>query len=185
MMKNNVTEHFQGWKRRVMRAVGALMLAGSALALTAAAASAEMSCNYPPGSNTCLTIEKQGLGYCRIIVGIDIYMSPQYAQYLKDVNGGFPFGVELLAHDHDDPADNTVALFEVPYVASQVSVAPFGLSGDFSGVAPYYGTFPCSLLNEDKGRGERDEVVARVTLYGPDYPGGFLRFHSGIIVGYW
>ena len=30
---------------------------GSVLALTASAASADMACNYPPGSNTCLTIE--------------------------------------------------------------------------------------------------------------------------------
>jgi hypothetical protein len=56
MMKNNVTAHPQGGKRRAIGVVGALGLAGSALAVTGSADASvqEPACNWPPegGSNT-------------------------------------------------------------------------------------------------------------------------------------
>jgi hypothetical protein len=178
MMKNNATEHPRRWRRRAIGALGALVIAGSALALTAAAAAAaDPHCNYPYGSNTCLTLEDQGGGIYNTRVGIDIRMSQEEAQYLIDVNGGAPFGVEVLAHDHDDPADDTSGLFEIgdePDDLYQVSAGANGLSGNFEEKVS------CLIFNEDNDG--PDEVVARVTLYDPNYPGGVVQFHSGIIV---
>jgi hypothetical protein len=53
-----------------MSAVGALMIAGSALALTAAAASAEMRCNY------CSELNEDG-GRDEIVVRVTLY-DPNY-----------------------------------------------------------------------------------------------------------
>ena len=177
MMQNNTTAYLRGWRLQAMGAVGALLLAASVVALPAAADAADPHCNYPYGSNTCLTLEDQGGGISNIRVGIDIYMSQSEAQYLYDVNGGTPFGVELLAHDHNDPADDTSGLVEITTDdLYQVSVGANGLFGTFAKQVS------CHLFNEDTDG--RDELVARVTLYDPRYPGGFAQFHSGIIVGY-
>jgi len=181
MRKTDAVAALQGWKRRVMGTLGALLVAGSAVALTAtAAAAADPHCNYPYGSNTCLTIEDIGWGISRVLVGIDVQMSQQEAQYLIDANGGRPFVVQLLAHDHDDPADDTSGLGEFdlndPRISWSVSAWEGGLSGSFAiEIASY-------ILNEDKDG--RDEIVARVELYDPHYPGP-APFHSGIVVGYW
>ena len=177
MRKNNTTEYLHVWRRRAMGALGALVIAASVVAVTTSAALAQMACNWPPegGSNTCLTLENQGAGIYNVRVGIDVYMSQQEAQYLIDVNGGLPFGVEVLAHDHDDPADDTSGLVEVNEIY-QVSAGANGLFGNFER------KISCHILNEDKDG--RDEVVVRVSLYDPRYPKP-RQFHSGIIVGYY
>jgi len=181
MMKNNATKHPRRWRHRAIGVLGALMIAGSALALTAAAVAAmELSdphCDYPYGSNMCLSFGDEGGGIYNARVGIDIYMSQAEAQRIFDATGGAPFGVEIIAHDQDDPADDTSGLEEIgdePDDLYQVSVGPNGLYGQFEE------KIACRILNEDNDG--RDEVVAQVTLYDPAYPEP-AQFHSGIVVG--
>jgi hypothetical protein len=171
MMKNNATEHPRRWRRRAIGALGALVITGSALALTAAvAAAADPHCNYPHGSNTCLTLESREAFYKDALVGFEVQMSEERAQFIIDWHrrmGSLPVGVEIIAHDHDDPADDTSGLEEIgddPDDLYEVWAGPNGLNGSFAEKVP------CRILNEDRGDDERDEVVARVTLYAPDYP---------------
>ena len=172
MMKNNATEPSRGWRRRALGAVGALMIAASAVAVTASAVSATMACNFPPqgGSNTCLTIEPLGNDIYIIHVGIDVEMSRQDAQTLINANYGVPFGTLIMAHDHDRTSDDTASLFEVP--TTWVVAGDGGLSAEFN---LQVGS---DALDEDKDG--RDEVYARVILYDTRYPQPRI-FESGII----
>jgi hypothetical protein len=174
MMKNNATEYFRGWRRRAIGAVGALLLAASAVAVTASAASAQMACHWPPegGSNTCLTIVALGNDVYSIHVGIDVHMSQQEAQAIIDANGGAPFGALIMA---DDEGYDTTSMFEVP--ATWVVAGEGGLSAEFD---LQVGS---DALNEDKDG--RDEVYARVILYDPRYYPTPRIFESGQIAGYW
>jgi hypothetical protein len=175
MMKNNATEYLRGWRCRASGVVGALMIAASALAVIASAASAEMACNAPPegGSNTCLTIEPQGNHYVYPVhVGIDIQMSRQDAQTIIDENGrgwGQPLAALIMAHDHDDPADDTTGLFELHPI--YVTAWDGGLSAEFSLQVG------AEAFDEDKD-GE-DEVCARVILYFDPHTNQERIFHSG------
>ena len=157
---------------------------GSVLAVTASAVSAIQACHWPPegGSNTCLTITRLDNGVCSIHVGIDVHMSPDDAQFIIDHHGAIgwwsrPFGAQVMAHDHDNPDDDTSGLGEVPTTEGPVVWAR-GLSVGFATV------FGSSVLNEDADG--RDEVYARVELHDPAYPEP-RRFRSGIITGddYW
>lgn len=167
-------------KRQFFHACKPMVLAilTSFLVLSASAASAAMRCKSPPegGSNTCLTIENQGFGIYKVVVGIDVQMSQQQAQSIIDANGGQPFVAILLAHDHDDPARDTTGLGEFDANSSRsVWVTPDGLSGSFEVLVAQ------QVLDEDKDG--RDELVARVLLNDPRYPSP-RKFHSGIITGY-
>ena len=89
-MKDTVTKFLRMWRRRAMSAVGALLLVGSAVALTEAAALMEVpgpACNYPWGSNTCLSITRLGNGIWGVLVGIDVNMSRQQAQAILNAGG--------------------------------------------------------------------------------------------------
>jgi hypothetical protein len=161
------------------------VIAASALAVTASAVSAIQACHSPPegGSNTCLTLEPLGNGVCSVLVGIDVDMSQQYAQAIIDhyqVNGGvhWAFGPVLMAHDHDNPQDDTSGLAEVFLTAGWPVAWESGLSAEFSTVVGSH------VLNEDTDG--RDEVYARVELHDP-FSGISRRFRSGIITGdnYW
>jgi hypothetical protein len=182
-MKTTVTESRRVWRRRALAAVGALMLAGSVVALTASTASAEMRCNYPPGSNTCLTIEPY-VYHWLVRVGIDIFnIYNIYGQSAFDVIaahnavGQSPFVVRIRG---DDGPGFDPILFTIPLTAT----ASWG--GILSGEG--YVVVPSSALNEDTNGG--DELYAEVILQDCS---DFYRigcyyvqwFYSGVIVGSW
>jgi hypothetical protein len=82
MMQNNVTESLREWKRRAMGAVGALLIAVSALVFTAAPAAAryQEKCNYPEGGWICMSIQGLGNYVYAVHVGILVHMSRQGAE---------------------------------------------------------------------------------------------------------
>lgn len=133
MMQHSTTTQPQGhgWTRRMRRAFRALVLTGSALALTASVASAKMACNYPPGggSNTCLTITNLGNGIYSVLVGIDVHESAAEVQrLLNDAQAaGRPLFTALLKAD--DPGSNDATLSQVP--VSWVAGGAGGLSAEF------------------------------------------------------
>ncbi len=174
LMKHTATKHPRGWRRRAMGALGALVIAGSALAVTASTASATQACNWPRegGSNTCLTIAPTNTVRCPIHVGIDVQMSRQEAQALMDAEGGNPFGTMLMANDHDDPYRDTAGLFEVFMAPGWPKAGDEGLSAEFYREVTY--------RDVDEDKDGSDEVYARVALHDPRYPKPRL-FHSGII----
>ena len=176
MMKDTVTESLRVWKRRALGVVGALMLVGSAVALTEAATlpMPGPACNYPSGSNTCLTIRYLGNGIYSVLVGIDVHMSRQEAQSIVNA-GGELFVAVIMANDHPNPAHDTTGLFEVP--RTEMGVWEGGL------YASFYLEVGSSALNEDHDRW-LDEVCARVWLH-DNLRGRTHTFHSGIILGYW
>jgi hypothetical protein len=81
-----------------------------------------------------------------------------------------------MANDHDDPADDTTGLFEVPRI--EMGAWDGGL------YASFYIEVGSSFLNEDRGRWGIDEVCARVWLHN-NLGGGPAIFHSGCIWGLW
>ena len=176
MMKNKTTKHLREGRRRVMGGLGALVIALSALALTASAASATMACNYPPGSNTCLTIESLGNRWYAVKIGIDIYMTRQEAQALIDwarVCWPQPCGLFTTRLFGDDSGGDPY-LLTVPM--SWVAAGEGGLSAEFDLVV--YST----RLNEDTDG--RDELYAMVRM--TDYDTGTSwAFTSGLVVGYY
>lgn len=159
-MKTNITVSLRVWRRRALGVVGALMLAGSVLALTASAASADMACNYPPGSNTCLTIEPVPGGWYAVKLGIDITYrySPAYLFYPDALDliaaahaAGQPvFTVQIWGEDGRDDH----RLFDLrDCSATAYSNALYG---------ECYAEVPPSALNEDADG--RDELFAKVSL---------------------
>jgi hypothetical protein len=168
-MKNHATEHPRGWRRRAQGALGALVIAGSVVAVTASAASARQACDQPQGggANTCLTIAPTSSVPCPILVGVDVDMSRDDAQ--RVINSG-DIGALIMANDHDDPYRDTASLFEVR--RRSVVAGDHGLSAEFYMEVGY------EALNEDRDGG--DEVYARVILYDPRYDQPRI-FHSGII----
>jgi hypothetical protein len=159
-----------------MGAFGALVLAASALALTASAASATMACHYPEGSNTCLTIEPLGNRYYAVKIGIDIYMTRQEAEALitwARYCWPQPCGLFSARLWGEDPGGDP-GLFTVP--VSWVAAWEGGLSAEFDL------TVYSSRLNEDTDG--RDEIYASVDM--TDYrTGQRLWFTSGLVVGYY
>jgi hypothetical protein len=159
-MKTNITVSLHVWRRRALGVVGALMLAGSVLALTASAASADMACHYPPGSNTCLTIEPVPSGWYAIKLGIDInYLySPAYLYFSAALDliaaaqaAGQPvFNVQIWGEDgsYDDRQFDLRDCSATAY--------PGALYGEC------YAEVPPSALNEDTEG--RDELYAQVRL---------------------
>lgn len=179
MMKDTVTKFLRMWRRRAMSAVGALLLVGSVVALTEAAALMEVpgpACNYPWGSNTCLSITRLGNGIWGVLVGIDVHMSRQQAQAILNA-GGELFVAVIMANDHPNPANDTTGLFEVPRI--QMGVWDGGL------YASFYLEVGSSFLDEDRGQHNQiDEVCARVWLHN-NLGGGPVIFHSGCLWGLW
>jgi hypothetical protein len=184
-MQHNVTTHPRGWRGRALGALGVFVIAGSALITGPAAAQQPqqtMACYHPPegGSNTCLTItvvEDPGFSPgadCELHVGIDVQMSRQAAQALIAAKGGHPFGVVLMAHDHDNPDDDTSGLVELTELTPPVA-GEQGLSAEF------HEFISKQRIDEDRGD-ESDEVYVRVELSDPSVPGP-RRFRSGIITG--
>lgn len=178
MMQHSTTTQPQGhgWTRRMRRAFRALVLTGSALALTASVASAKMACNYPPGggSNTCLTITNLGNGIYSVLVGIDVHESAAEVQrLLNDAQAaGRPLFTALLKAD--DPGSNDATLSQVP--VSWVAGGAGGLSAEF------YMLVGSTLLNEDNSwRDKDDEEYALVMMYDKGFPGGYRIFQSGVI----
>ena len=183
-MNTTVTESLRVWKRRALAAVGALMLAGTVVALTAATTAAEMRCHYPPGSNTCLTIEPY-VYHWRVSVGIDINMSiPETLDLINAAHavGQSPFLVRIRGYDGGslDPwSSNFPILFTVPLTAT----AYWGILNGWGSIV-----VPGSALNEDTNGS--DELYAEVILQDCS---DFYRigcywiqwFHSGIIFGSW
>jgi hypothetical protein len=158
MMKHNATEYLREWRRRAMSMVGALMIVGSALALTASAAAAAQACNPVLGSNTCLTIEFQGSNVYRVLVGIDVYMRQDEAQDIIALTpGGNPFFVAIMDDDGGGPLSDRV-LFPVPIAPGWPRAGEVGLSAEFETLVSG------SQLNGDN---DSDEVYARVVLFDP------------------
>jgi hypothetical protein len=182
-MNTTVTESLRVWRRRALAAGGALMLAGTVVALTAAAASAEMRCHFPPGSNTCLTIEPY-VYHWLVRVGIDIFniynIAGQSAFDLinaANAVGMSPFVARIRG---DDGSGFDPILFTVPLTAT----ASWG--GILSGEG--YVVVPSSALNEDTNGS--DELYAEVILQDcSDFHRigcyHFRWFYSGFIVDNW
>ena len=82
-MKTNITVSLRVWRRRALVWSARSCWRGASWPLTASAASADMACNYPPGSNTCLTIEPVPGGWRCVKLGIDINYryAPAYLFY--------------------------------------------------------------------------------------------------------
>jgi hypothetical protein len=162
------------------RAFRALVLAGSALALTVSvAAAAGPFCNYPSGSNTCLTVTPVGLGVYALHVGIDIEKGSKEAQDILNAAWakGLPALTAQLVGD-DGRGTNDTALFAMPITPGWPQVGAGALSAEFDI------TVGSGYLNEDTDG--RDELYARVTLH--DYRFGLHRitvYTSGVHVGYY
>jgi hypothetical protein len=153
MMQRNATEHPRG-----ERSVPIGTVWGPA-------------CNYPEGSNTCLTITYQGNAVYDVHVGIDVYMSHQDAQDILNAPGE-PFVAEIMGDDGHGPLNDQV-LFEVPIATGWPAAGEGSLSAEFDKRVGQ------RALNEDDGR---DEVYARVRLF--DARTGQTRiFTSGKITG--
>ena len=101
-------------------------------------------------------------------------MSRQEAQSIVNA-GGELFVAVIMANDHDNPADDTTGLFEVP--RTWLEVWDGGLSASFSIVVG------SGALNEDRDRW-LDEVCARVWLH-DNLRGRTDIFHSGVLLGRW
>jgi hypothetical protein len=186
-MKHNTTKHPRGWRRRMMGALGALVIAGSALAMTASTAAAEdehgPACNYPTGSNTCLWIAPvQGnLGSYAVRVGIDIEKSKTVGDAIlaaASAKGEPAFRAEIVGDDGNcETSTVIIKSVDVPFDDNGPQAEDNVLSAGF-----LIKSVPASRLNEDPN--DRDELCARVTLY--DYRFGLERkdtFTSGKIVG--
>jgi hypothetical protein len=169
MKKNNATEYFHVWRRRAMGALGVLMIAGSALALTAAPAAA---CNGTGFSTTCLEITCRDDALCDIHVGIDIFMSRQEAE---DIIAASPrqelFTVLLLAHDHNNCSQDTSGLTELDIADGWPQAGDGSLSAEFNK------TVGRSLLDEDRGS-EQDELCAWVILHNKVVGGDFVHYSN-------
>lgn len=172
-------------------ALAALMIAGSALVLTASAASADMACRYPTGSNTCLTVEPY-VYHWRVQVGIDIHMSfepdldfPDLVAAAQAV-GQSPFVARIWGYDGASSGGGFYyitgsLLFTVPLTPTfywEEGILYGGGSVVVSG----------SSFNEDTNGG--DELIAEVLLQDCTefqrfgcYP--IRGFYSGFIYGSW
>ena len=152
-MKNNATESLCRWRRRALGALGALMIAASALAVTASVASAETLCNSSSQANTCMTIVGPGQPGVKLVhVGIDVYMSQQDAQAIID--GGGWFWVVVYGAD----PGNDQYLFPLPIKEGWPAAGVTSLSAEFETLVGQ------SELDENVGR---DEVYARILLFDP------------------
>src|SRR5687767_12928483 len=96
------------------------------------------ACNYPEGSNTCLTLTYLGNDIYRVHVGFDFYIGRQAAQDI--LNAGSPIGANLVGED--DGPDQVRATIDLTYV----QVGDGGLFAEFD---TQVGS---SRLNEDNGR---------------------------------
>ena len=129
-------------------------------------------CNYPPGSNTCLTLKYLGNAVFSVHVGIDVDMSRQDAQDIINAPGE-PFVAHIMGDDGHGPLHDQV-LFAVPMTAGWPVAGEGSLSAEFDETVAHW------KLNDDSDG--RDEVYARVKLF--DSRTGQTRiFTSGKIVG--
>ena len=157
-MKNNATEYLQVWRRRAMGALGALMIAASALAVTASAASAETRCRYSGPSylgDACLTIIGEGEPGMKLVrVSINVSMSLQDAEAILAENYQ-PFWVVAYGEDGLSGDDY---LFPIPIKEGWPIAWNGGLKAEFERRVPQ------TSLDENDGQ---DEVYARILLFGP------------------
>jgi hypothetical protein len=157
MMQDNVTEH-PGGESRHGYPVGHVW--GPA-------------CNYPPGSNTCLTITYLAYNDYSVHVGIDVHMSRYDAQLLINATNGSPLIAYLMGDDGQGPLNPK--LFRIPQ--TWTAAGDGGLSAEFDA------RVDALHLNEDPNGDGRDELYALVVLdappYIPDIPE--RHFTSGVI----
>ncbi|NRQ36996.1 hypothetical protein HII36_34930 [Nonomuraea sp. NN258] len=140
-------------KRRVLKAVGIVMVPTAALVLLVASpASATRSCNGGTASNVCLTIEPGILsGRYRVILGVDFRISRQAAQDIINAAGGHPVKGQIFGSDPGtDPR-----LFDLQERYTSASDEA-GLSAEF-----FINEVPASFLDEDWGT---DEVYGKITI---------------------
>jgi hypothetical protein len=146
--------------RRVGQLIAALALVTGlsvAKAGTATAANVgEWACNYNAQSNTCLFIANLGDHRYSVHVGIDVHMSQQDAQNI--INGGSRPTATLYGDDGHRITDQF--LTNIPLTALSAS-STSGLSAEFDIVVDQ------SLLNEDSGANDVDEIIAQVALFIP------------------
>jgi hypothetical protein len=163
-------------KRRLLQLPIVAMAICSAVALTAAPASAAQTCTGKPGSNLCFSINQRADGNFDVHVGIDVHMPLDKAQEYVDDEGD-PFTVWIRGEDGDVDQN----LFPVPMTGTPVATAGFGLSAEFDTVVEGRD------LDEDPGG--TDEVFAQVQLIDTDTNKEDTEegspFISNVIVGNW
>jgi hypothetical protein len=145
--------------RRIAQFVAALAVVAGLGVVTAGTATAanvgEWACNYNAYSNTCLFITNLGSHRYAVHVGIDVHMTQQDAQNI--VNSGYQPTSTLWGKDGGLDADDYKANIPISYVTAWSG----GLSAEFDT------TVNQSLLNEDNGPNEVDEIIAQVGIYIP------------------
>jgi hypothetical protein len=130
------------------------------------------ACNYPEGSNTCLTIKWEypspSGSVFSVYVGIDISMTRQEAEKHIRWMEGSPLIAYLVGDDGKGLLDEI--RINIPKISTRAT--DDGLSAEF------YALVPEPVLNEDKMNEGLDEVYALVELVEPR---GKRRFTSGVI----
>ncbi len=141
--------------RRLATAATALVAAGTTLALTSTTASAWSFPSVCTGNSQhaiCLEGYAPGNHMIQVHVGIDVYMSRQDAERILAQTGS-AFTAALMG---DDPVyDNFLTWLDL----TREFPSDVGLSAEFDEL------IPASLLNEDSGPFDTDEVYARVSLW--------------------
>jgi hypothetical protein len=130
------------------------------------------ACNYPEGSNTCLTIQHRYESVYAVYVGIDISMTRQQAEnHIRRMEGS-PLLAYLMGDDGKGPLDE----IRVHIPKKSTVATDDGLSAEF------YIEVGAEAFNEDKMNEGLDEVYAMVELIEPL---GKRRFTSGVIAKAW
>ena len=126
------------------------------------------ACNYPAGSNTCLTIEWLYQNIFSVHVGIDISMTRQEAEnHIRRMEGS-----PLIAYLVGDDGKGLLDEIRVHIPKTWTRATDDGLSAEFDLRVGE------PALDEDKMNEGLDEVYALVELVEPR---GKRRFTSGVI----
>lgn len=145
---------------RVVTGAAALGTVVCASGPVRAAPVGELLCDSDEQSNTCLLIA--GSPNWQVYVGIDVYMTPAYAEQLMACSSN-PFVAELWGNDGSD--DEPDFLTDLTLTSGWPQIWDGGLSAEFEEIVDK------RLLNEDDSDGNRrDEVFVRVFLYNCNEP---------------
>ena len=130
------------------------VVAGSALAAAPSASATDPACKYDGRTyNACLRFDDAGWGFWHANVGIDVYMSEQYAREV--IACGADFKATLYAHD-----STQASLVSNLWLKPGWPAAGPGLIGaEFDARYLHHG-----ILDEDPGA-DADELYASISFY--------------------